>query len=365
MREEQQTSAPRRHPHGVRLAIASSVVALLSGLLGASPSLAGPPAGAEEPPAPAGARPDPRGRLVLPASGLSVKVPRAAMKTTEAFGRVAFVADGPEVSDEIGVSDPAGLLALSVVVGGADCAAFEALGAVEREVRVGRHFWSRLDQSQVVIEGITAKDAPMRAAVWCRPGILVHSVAREGHALLAPWLDALASARPPATATPTPSGAILLETADPDVAEALPVAQRFALTATRALWETRLPVGRVPDAPGSRPLGAPARDRFELLTPRALLVSVTVEAAAEGSTCDGRAPPPGARPASPWPPPFSPAAGEKAPLAACLAAAGGRPLVVRVDGRGPSPLLLAAAAPILSELAALLAGPPRPPPAGD
>ncbi len=364
MREEQQTSAPRRHPHGVRLAIASSVVALLSGLLGASPSLAGPPAGAEEPPAPAGARPDPRGRLVLPASGLSVKVPRAAMKTTEAFGRVAFVADGPEVSDEIGVSDPAGLLALSVVVGGADCAAFEALGAVEREVRVGRHFWSRLDQSQVVIEGITAKDAPMRAAVWCRPGILVHSVAREGHPLLAPWLDALASARPPATATPTPSGAILLETADPDVAEALPVAQRFALTATRALWETQLPVGRVPDAPGSRPLGAPARDRFELLTPRALLVAVTIEdAAGRGDACPlTEATGTGALPN--WPAGFS-ASTEPKPLAACLRTRSAGPLLVRVDGRGAPPLLLAAAAPILSELAALLAAPPRPPPAGD
>jgi hypothetical protein len=364
MREEQQTSAPRRHPHGVRLAIASSVVALLSGLLGASPSLAGPPAGAEEPPAPAGARPDPRGRLVLPASGLSVKVPRAAVKTTEAFGRVAFVADGPEVSDEIGVSDPAGLLALSVVVGGPDCAAFEALGAVEREVRVGRHFWSRLDQSQVVIEGVTAKDAPMRAAVWCRPGILVHSVALEGHALLVPWLDALASARPPATATPTPSGTILLETADPDVADALPVVQRFALTATRALWETRLPVGRVPDAPGSRPLGAPARDRFELLTPRALLVAVTIEATAgRGDACPlADATGTGERPN--WPAGFS-APTEPDPLAACLRTRSGGPLLVRVDGRGAPPLLLAAAAPILSELAALLAAPPRPPPAGD
>jgi hypothetical protein len=312
------------------------------------------------PEAPAGARPDARGRLVLPASGLVVKVPRAAWKATEAFGRVAFVADGPEVSDEVGVTDGDGLLALSVVVGGEDCAAFEALGVVEQDVKMGRHAWSRLEQSQVVIDGVTARDAPMHATVWCRPGILVHSVTRAGHPLLPAWLDALASARAPTAATAPPPGAILVETADPDVAEALPVVQRFSLTATRALWETRLPVGRVPDPPGSRPLGAPARDRFELLTPRALLVSVTVEAAAEGSTCDGRAPP-DSRAASPWPPAFSPAAGEKAPLAACLAARGGRPLVVRVDGRGPSPLLLAVAAPILSELGSLLASSGSPP----
>lgn len=341
--------------------------ALLHGLAAAVmvTALVGHARGDDEGP-PLGEKPNRSGYLTLPAAGFEVRVPAAHRAVTEAFGRISLRPDGPEVSDEIAVSAPEGTLALSVIVGGASCEAFEALGGVEKEIRVGRATWSRLTQTITTLpaqNGAPDPDATLRATVWCRPGVMVHTVAHPQHLGVTPWLDALANLKAPRALGRGKSFElkhIFLESPEtPDEVLALPVRQRFVLAALGAVWQTESPIARVPEPPAAdgSALAGPAVDRFELLVPRAWLVRLEI-ARGTAEDCQRLARAPRGFPEAPaglfW------ASAPSAQAYLCQAQEGDARVRITLSAAVPMATALGAALPILNELAVIISGDSQP-----
>jgi|GEM_PF-3422052 len=314
------------------------------------------------------------GALTLPASGFEVRVPKAHRAATEAFGRVVFRPDGPEVSDEIAVAAAEGPLALSVIVGGPSCEAFEGIGSVEKGVRVGRATWSRLDQTLAPppTQNGAAGPASLKAAVWCRPGVLVHTVAAAGHPGVPLWLDALAKLKPPSSRAFTGAATlahVFVERPEvPDEVLVMPVRQRFVVEALAKVWETDAPIGRVPrpaGAPDQGP-GEPPTDRFEVLVPRAWLVRFEI-ARVDARGCLRLKRAPRGFPKAPagffWATSQSGLLTTTAPKAQaflCQDRDAGPLVRITVSTAVSMPTALVAAMPILNELAALLPGDSQP-----
>lgn len=278
--------------------LAHSALASPPGQQTASPSgLAAPDSAPAATASVPGLRPARTGEVVLPATGLRVRVPREDRATTEVFGRFVPAPAGipdarPEVGDLVSVNvSEAGLapggLALSIAFDSQGCGSFALLEGVVRGVSPcdllpsstsrdpqaaggapppgstpsrrcrARSRWDRLDQG-LLGEGVPggATDEPLRGTVWCSGGLVVQAVQRPEDSLdgrrLAAWLEALAlSLVSPAEANP-PARPILVDAGEGAETRLLPVRQRFYLLAARRELATEAPVHRVETMPGAR-----------------------------------------------------------------------------------------------------------------